>query len=405
MTAECNVQRSAESTSRGSHDGGGSKSRSKLPLAIMSKHRLSPAPLPPPKRLHAAGGSHIISLPGITFESALYDELILCIFSHLSWVDLCATQSTSRNWARLAADNELWRDLYLKVYGRPRLRGARGFIGRTDGREVRALPGRAKTEDHKDWKWMFRISSNWRTGRQALADVMLNAIYIMSRPMFCSILWRWSSLLPSAPSRGRHAYIVGRTNHRSGVVQTIYGMRNSSTWCCGDQVHFTMLIFTSWNTHKSHRTMSRPVFPCIRRRETGCIPFHRRVHDIPHQSQPSCLFHPQSHVCPLKHCTDFAISFFRNQRSLSSPTPNYPVRELFSIHIRCVLWCRSHPNPYLLLILPPCVACPINANFINIQASYRIWHPCISPALVCRRNRTSHCRTRTHYHAFIDARS
>ncbi|KAF8919751.1 hypothetical protein CPB85DRAFT_1212339 [Mucidula mucida] len=131
----------------------------------MSKHRLSPAPLPPPKRLHAAGGSHIISLPGITFESALYDELILCIFSHLSWVDLCATQSTSRNWARLAADNELWRDLYLKVYGRPRLRGARGFIGRTDGREVRALPGRAKTEDHKDWKWMFRISSNWRTGR------------------------------------------------------------------------------------------------------------------------------------------------------------------------------------------------------------------------------------------------
>lgn len=135
----------------------------------MTKHRLSPAPLPPPKRLHAASGSHIALLPRATFESALYDELLLCIFSHLSWVDLCASQSTSRNWARLAADNELWRDMYLKVFGRPRLRGARGFIGRADGREVRSLPGRARTEDHKDWKWMFLISSNWRTGMQALA--------------------------------------------------------------------------------------------------------------------------------------------------------------------------------------------------------------------------------------------
>ncbi|KAF9024838.1 hypothetical protein BDZ89DRAFT_1017301 [Hymenopellis radicata] len=161
----------------------------------MSKHRLSPAPLPPPKRLHAAGGSHVVSLPGITFESALYDELILCIFSHLSWVDLCATQSTSRNWARLAADNELWRNLYLKVYGRARLRGARGFIGRTDGREVRALPGRAKTEDHKDWKWMFRISSNWRTGRCSVESSGDNG------PLF--------SPAPSHEQEGMHILLAG----------------------------------------------------------------------------------------------------------------------------------------------------------------------------------------------------
>ncbi|KAK0241741.1 hypothetical protein EDD85DRAFT_820153 [Armillaria nabsnona] len=133
----------------------------------MTKHRLSPAPLPPSKRLHSTNsdGPHPSSKRRLTFETSLYDELILCIFSHLSWVDLCATQSTSRTWCRLAADNELWRILYLRVYGRPRLRGARGFLGRTDGREVRSLPGRAKTEDLKDWKWMFRISSNWRTGR------------------------------------------------------------------------------------------------------------------------------------------------------------------------------------------------------------------------------------------------
>lgn len=54
----------------------------------------------------------------------------------------------------------------MSEYGRARLRGVRGHIGRNDGREVRPLPGRAKVEDGevKDWKWMFRISSNWRTG-------------------------------------------------------------------------------------------------------------------------------------------------------------------------------------------------------------------------------------------------
>ncbi len=153
----------------------------------MTKHRLSPAPLPPSKRLHSinSDGSHPSSKPRLTFETALYDELILCIFSHLSWVDLCATQSTSRTWCRLAADNELWRVLYLRVYGRPRLRGARGFIGRADGREVRSLPGRAKIEDLKDWKWMFRISSNWRTGMQGLAYRCKVWIHInLPRPVF-----------------------------------------------------------------------------------------------------------------------------------------------------------------------------------------------------------------------------
>jgi hypothetical protein len=130
----------------------------------MSKRSLSPAYLPPAKRIHLAG-NHGYHLPKIlSFADALYDELILYIFSHLSSVDLCRTQATNRNWARLAGDNELWRNLYLKVYGRTRLRGAKGFIGRLDGRQVRPLPGRAQADDPRDWKWMFRISSNWRKG-------------------------------------------------------------------------------------------------------------------------------------------------------------------------------------------------------------------------------------------------
>ncbi|PPQ93795.1 hypothetical protein CVT25_013504 [Psilocybe cyanescens] len=133
----------------------------------MTKRNLSPAPLPPAKRPHTLDRTKHHRSQVLSFENSLYDELILCIFSHLSWIDLCVTQSTSKNWARLAGDNELWREQYLNVYGRTRLRGARGFIGRLDGREVKPLPGRAMADPnhYRDWKWMFRISSNWRNGR------------------------------------------------------------------------------------------------------------------------------------------------------------------------------------------------------------------------------------------------
>ncbi|KAL1760641.1 hypothetical protein FB107DRAFT_202770 [Schizophyllum commune] len=139
----------------------------------MAKHTLSPAPLPPRKRAQTAAHQPPQTLPTLTFETALHDELILLCFSFLSYRDLCLSQSTSKNWARLSADNHLWKGLYLHAFGRARLRGTRGFIGRTDGREVRPLPGRAarggagreKYVDYRDWKWMFRISANWKSGR------------------------------------------------------------------------------------------------------------------------------------------------------------------------------------------------------------------------------------------------
>ncbi|KAI5889379.1 uncharacterized protein SCHCODRAFT_02634340 [Schizophyllum commune H4-8] len=139
----------------------------------MGKHTLSPAPLPPRKRAQTVAHQTPQTSPTLTFETALYDELILLCFSFLSYRDLCLSQSTSRNWARLSADNHLWKGLYLHTFGRARLRGTRGFIGRTDGREVRPLPGRAarggagreKYVDYRDWKWMFRISANWKSGR------------------------------------------------------------------------------------------------------------------------------------------------------------------------------------------------------------------------------------------------
>ncbi|KAI0360887.1 hypothetical protein OH77DRAFT_1418923 [Trametes cingulata] len=141
----------------------------------MSKRSLSPAPLPPSKRVHTASEDHpLASLETLpTFDNLLSDEIVLFIFSYLSPADLCAVQRTNRNWSRLSLDNQLWKSLYISEYGRTRLRGARGFIGRGDGREIKPLPGRAKSEDVKDWKWMFRISSNWRTGRCSLEHFAL----------------------------------------------------------------------------------------------------------------------------------------------------------------------------------------------------------------------------------------
>ena len=72
-----------------------------------NKRPLSPAPLPPPKRFHIPGGSLSSNSIKFTFDTLLYDELILVIFSYLSWADLCAVQRTNRNWARLALDNQV----------------------------------------------------------------------------------------------------------------------------------------------------------------------------------------------------------------------------------------------------------------------------------------------------------
>ncbi|KAI0051266.1 hypothetical protein FA95DRAFT_1535097 [Auriscalpium vulgare] len=151
----------------------------------MSKRSLSPQPLPPSKRIHTSA-SHHISAPAQTFDSLLYDELILTIFSFLPFQDLCTIQATNRNWARLALDNQvhilpsLWKTLYREEFGRARLRGGKGFgrEHRKDGREVRRLPGRfqlkhpgTQTDDFKEWKWMFRISRNWATGRCEISQL------------------------------------------------------------------------------------------------------------------------------------------------------------------------------------------------------------------------------------------
>lgn len=77
----------------------------------MSKRPLSPGlvALPRSKRVHTEGDTSALILHRSleTFDTLFYDELILHIFSHLSYRDLCAVQRTNRNWARLALDNQV----------------------------------------------------------------------------------------------------------------------------------------------------------------------------------------------------------------------------------------------------------------------------------------------------------
>jgi len=144
----------------------------------MSKRGLTPHNSPPAKRLHTIHPSP--QQKSISIVDALSDELILSILSHLSWVDLCVTQLINKNWARLALDNQLWKKHYILTFGKPRLRGTRGPPVRSDGRQVKSLPSRARAEDsaYKDWKWMFRVSSNWRKG--LLSQLLLHRFLTMS---------------------------------------------------------------------------------------------------------------------------------------------------------------------------------------------------------------------------------
>ncbi|KAF9245036.1 hypothetical protein BU15DRAFT_85831 [Melanogaster broomeanus] len=139
------------------------------------KRRLSPAPLPSAKRQHGVSphsAKNIIT----TFDNALYDELILFIFSFLNSTDLCAVQAINRNCSRLAGDNQLWKTLFVRDFGKARLRGGKGLYGRADGRLVRPLPSRASVPaDDLNWKWMYRISSNWRNGRCAVESLSHSA--------------------------------------------------------------------------------------------------------------------------------------------------------------------------------------------------------------------------------------
>ena len=85
------------------------------PSYPMAKRSLSPVHLPLAKRAHLIAQSPSTVLPPAqpnSFES-LYDELILHVFTFLSYTDLCALQTTDRNLARLSLDNQVHSTFHL----------------------------------------------------------------------------------------------------------------------------------------------------------------------------------------------------------------------------------------------------------------------------------------------------
>ena len=85
----------------------------------MAKRSHSPAHLPPAKRSHLSTPSEsstcIPPARSDLFES-LYDELILHIFTFLSYTDLCALQTTNRNLARLSLDNQVHNTFIPEIF-------------------------------------------------------------------------------------------------------------------------------------------------------------------------------------------------------------------------------------------------------------------------------------------------
>lgn len=106
------------------------------------------------KRVRTAGHRRGYSAK-LNFNVCFSDELVLHIFSYLSYQHLCTIQEVHSHWARLAGDNTLWKQLFLIDHPSQRLRGSRGFSSRWVsefgplGREIKPLPARLKLAENQ----------------------------------------------------------------------------------------------------------------------------------------------------------------------------------------------------------------------------------------------------------------
>ncbi|CAE6462731.1 unnamed protein product [Rhizoctonia solani] len=128
------------------------------------------------KHAHTHSVQHPNQHSASNFDTILSDETVLAIFAFLDSHHLCLVRLVNKHWDRLATDNHLWRILFLREFSRSRLRGSRGFTTQPT-REIKPLPSRAQVhsegqtpdddllENFVDWRWMFRVSSNWSRGR------------------------------------------------------------------------------------------------------------------------------------------------------------------------------------------------------------------------------------------------
>ncbi|KZT56232.1 hypothetical protein CALCODRAFT_323358 [Calocera cornea HHB12733] len=157
----------------------------------------SPGSPPPAKRAHIPRPSRQAPDPAEPEPeperaciSDLSDEVFLHVLAYLSYDSLAAVQQVSTHWLRLARDNQLWKQLFLRDHSHKHLRSvsAHGTGKRRAHDPFRPIaplprrpahtharpPGTAEREEGPlDWRWMYRLSQNWATGHCALSALPL----------------------------------------------------------------------------------------------------------------------------------------------------------------------------------------------------------------------------------------
>ncbi|GAA5932559.1 hypothetical protein JCM1841_004313 [Sporobolomyces salmonicolor] len=91
-----------------------------------------------------------LTLPAISLEGSMSEEILLRCLSYLSASDLVTVSRVSSAWYRLSQDPQLWRSLYLRKYASASTRR-------------QALSG-SPIARSRPWRELYKISTNWRSG-------------------------------------------------------------------------------------------------------------------------------------------------------------------------------------------------------------------------------------------------
>ncbi|GAA5911508.1 hypothetical protein JCM5296_000912 [Sporobolomyces johnsonii] len=92
----------------------------------------------------------ILTLPAISLEGSMSEEILLRCLSYLNANDLVTVSRVSSAWHRLSQDPQLWRSLYLRTYASASTRR-------------QALSG-SPVARSRPWRELYKISTNWRSG-------------------------------------------------------------------------------------------------------------------------------------------------------------------------------------------------------------------------------------------------
>lgn len=160
-----------------------------------------PASTRPSKRRRVDDGSSADSTtacftsPPRDHLSALSDELLIRILSHLPLSNLLSLSPVSHRYYRLSSDSQLWRQLYYLHFVLPRAMRIPGFrpsagprdspassrmVMRHSGADLRRRGARGA--ESVDWKRQYKLRHNWSRGKCAVEELDVGGEPIVLRP-------------------------------------------------------------------------------------------------------------------------------------------------------------------------------------------------------------------------------